>query len=110
LKSDPSYLRSQVWKRDKGRCAQCGLRCKDLEKGLVLLRQVLARLGKSRVHGEVRKAMKVQARHSLWDADHIRAVAQGGGECGLGNMQTLCIWCHRDKTAAMRRTAEAVQA
>ena len=99
LKTDPSFLRSRVWKRDKGRCARCGLRCRDLEKGISLLREVLARQGKSRVYGEIRKALKIRFRHSLWDADHIRAVADGGGECGLENMQTLCLWCHREKTA-----------
>ena len=33
-------------------------------------------------------------RRSLWDADHIVPVAQGGGECGLENMRTLCLKCH----------------
>ena len=104
LKTDLSFLRSRVWKRDKGRCAQCGMKCKDLEKGLELLRKVLAREGLAVVYGSLRKALKIQSRHTLWDADHIRAVVDGGGECGLDNMQTLCFWCHRDKTAAMRRT------
>jgi hypothetical protein len=49
----------------------------------------------------------VKKRHSLWDADHIRAVVDGGGECGLDNMQTLCVWCHREKTASARRPSEA---
>jgi len=99
LKTDPSFLRQRVGKRDRGRCASCGLRCKDLEKGLRLLREVLTRLGKARLHGELRKALKIQFRNTLWDADHIRAVVDGGGECGLDNMQTLCLWCHRAKTA-----------
>lgn len=103
LKTDPSFLRHRVGKRDRGRCARCGLRCRDLEKSLALLRQVLSRLGQSKVYGDLRKALKVRSRHSLWDADHIRPVAEGGGECGLDNMQTLCLWCHRDKTALMRR-------
>jgi len=103
LKTDPSFLRNRVGKRDKGRCARCELRCKDLEKGLRLLREVLGRRGQSSVYREVRKALKIQSRHTLWDADHIRPVVDGGGECGLENMQTLCLWCHREKTALMRR-------
>ncbi|HLY11398.1 MAG TPA: HNH endonuclease signature motif containing protein [Planctomycetota bacterium] len=110
VKTDPAYLRSLVWKRDRGRCASCGLRCKDLEKSLTLLSQVLSRLGASGVYGSVRKAMKVKNRHSFWDADHIRAVADGGGECGVDNIQTLCIWCHREKTAVMRRPTMASRA
>ena len=103
MKTDPSFLRSRVWKRDKGRCAQCGMKCKDLEKGLELLRKVLAHEGLAVVYGSLRRALKIQSRHTLWDADHIRAVVEGGGECGLENMQTLCLWCHRAKTAAMRK-------
>jgi hypothetical protein len=104
VRTDPAFLRNLVWKRDRGRCAVCGLSCKNLEKSLAQVRQVLARLGHSRVYGSLRKALGVKNRHTLWDADHVRAVVEGGGECGLENMQTLCLWCHREKTAAMRRT------
>jgi 5-methylcytosine-specific restriction protein A len=40
-------------------------------------------------------------RRHLWDADHILPVAEGGGECDLGNMRTLCLKCHQDATAAL---------
>lgn len=104
LKTDPSFLRSRVARRDRGRCAQCGLRCRDLEKGLRLLRDVLRRQGQSKVYGDLRKALKIRTRLTLWDADHVRAVVDGGGECGLENMQTLCIWCHREKTHQASRS------
>lgn len=103
VRTDPAFLRKLVWNRDRGRCAACGMSCKDLEKGLSLVRTVLSRVGHSRVYGSLRKSLGVKNRHTLWDADHIRAVVDGGGECGLENMQTLCVWCHREKTAAMRR-------
>src|SRR5579862_1875474 len=106
MKTDPSFLRNLVWKRDRGRCARCGLKCRDLEKSLSLLRQLLVRLGHSKAVGNLRSLLKIQSRHTFWDADHIRPVAEGGGECGLENMQTLCLWCHRDKTAAMLRGVE----
>lgn len=32
----------------------------------------------------------------LWEADHIVPVAEGGGLCGLENMRTLCVLCHRE--------------
>ncbi|XP_048590078.1 DNA annealing helicase and endonuclease ZRANB3-like isoform X2 [Nematostella vectensis] len=35
----------------------------------------------------------------FWEADHIQAVAEGGGECGMDNFRTLCIPCHRRVTA-----------
>ncbi len=107
LKTDPSYARSRVGKRDKGRCARCGLRCKDLEKGLDLLGQVLKRLGRPRLFSEIRRTLKSRGRWSFWDADHILPVAQGGGGCDLDNFQTLCVWCHREKTASAARRNHA---
>jgi 5-methylcytosine-specific restriction endonuclease McrA len=41
-------------------------------------------------------------RKSLWDADHITPVAEGGGECDLANLRTLCLTCHRQQTGALR--------
>ena len=34
----------------------------------------------------------------FWEADHVTAVAEGGGESDLSNFQTLCIPCHVRKT------------
>jgi len=34
----------------------------------------------------------------LWHADHKTAVADGGGECTVDNMQVLCVACHAEKT------------
>ena len=39
---------------------------------------------------------------SLWDADHILPVAEGGGECDLENLRTLCLRCHRAATRELR--------
>ena len=39
----------------------------------------------------------------FWQADHMTAVAEGGGECGLGNLRTLCTPCHAKETAALMR-------
>jgi hypothetical protein len=41
-------------------------------------------------------------RKSLWDADHILPVTEGGGECDLDNIRTLCLRCHRVVTAQLR--------
>lgn len=34
----------------------------------------------------------------LWEADHILPVDEGGTD-DLGNFQTLCLHCHKEKTA-----------
>lgn len=31
----------------------------------------------------------------FWDADHIVTVKDGGGDCSLDNIRTLCIQCHK---------------
>jgi 5-methylcytosine-specific restriction endonuclease McrA len=49
----------------------------------------------------------VMARRTLWDADHILPVAEGGGECDLENLRTLCLPCHREVTAELRRRLKA---
>jgi 5-methylcytosine-specific restriction enzyme A len=46
--------------------------------------------------------LSTRARKSLWDADHILPVAEGGGECDLDNIRTLCLRCHRVVTAQLR--------
>lgn len=38
-------------------------------------------------------------RKSFWDVDHVVEVRRGGGDCGLDNLQTLCLGCHAKKSA-----------
>lgn len=67
LRTDPAYLREQVFARDHGVCAGCGLDT-----------MASARFHRSRGTGH------------RWQADHIVPVIEGGGECDLDNMRTLC--------------------
>lgn len=46
-------------------------------------------------------------RRTLWDADHIVPVVEGGGECDLSNIRTLCLRCHREVTQALRERRRA---
>jgi 5-methylcytosine-specific restriction endonuclease McrA len=47
--------------------------------------------------------LRVGSRKSLWDADHIVPVVEGGGECDLANIRTLCLKCHRAATLELRQ-------
>jgi 5-methylcytosine-specific restriction endonuclease McrA len=39
-----------------------------------------------------------------WEADHVRPVADGGGQCPLDQLRTLCRYpCHEIVTAEWRR-------
>ena len=100
LRSDPGYLRERVLERDRGICAQCGVDCVSEYAHLRRLR------GIARLKAAARWSMG--ARKSLWEADHIVAVSEGGGTCDLENMRTLCLLCHRAQTkmlAERRRSA-----
>lgn len=98
LKTDPGHCRRLVWLRDRGVCAVCRVDTGALE-GLVLRGE-----GRRR-HFAVDFRIRHKLRHRIgdwWDTDHIVPVTEGGGGCGLDGYRTLCVWCHRRETAALR--------
>lgn len=97
IRSDPGYLRHRVYQRDKGVCAKCG---KDTD---AMTRELSGLRRKSWLEWQKRRAELgiLGQRKTLWDADHITPVVEGGGECGLDGMRTLCLWCHKDETKAL---------
>jgi 5-methylcytosine-specific restriction protein A len=128
LLTDSKYVRDFVYHRDRGVCAQCGIDTKEIaavvrELNAHVLKQMSVSDIEKRYHNhmvwpkvkemaatmEVRpgvvlslpKRRKVWVKKwggNLWDADHVVPVFRGGGSCGLNNMQTLCIPCHKSKT------------
>jgi 5-methylcytosine-specific restriction endonuclease McrA len=96
LRTDPGYLRDQVFERDRGVCARCGA-------DTVRLRRDVRKLDYAARRGFFKEwGLREGSRKSLWDADHVLPVAEGGGQCDLSNMRTLCLLCHREATAALR--------
>lgn len=96
VRRSPAYARSKVAARDKGVCAQCGLDTIALELEL------------SEMSGPDRRQRRKELgipehRVTLWDMDHILPVKEGGGQCDLSNLTSLCINCHRVKTEAAAR-------
>lgn len=96
LRMNGRYLRQCVYKRDKGICAICNIDTKKIAKEALKLQ------GNERkqflINNKIslkRKIWKRKDGGGLWDADHIISVKKGGGECGLENMRTLCIPCHK---------------
>ena len=96
LRTDPGYLREKVFERDRGVCALCGADTTALRRDMRKLDFAARRLF-LKTWG-----LREGGRKSLWDADHIVPVAEGGGQCDLSNMRTLCLLCHRKATAALR--------
>jgi 5-methylcytosine-specific restriction protein A len=96
LRTDPGYLRERVLARDAGVCAKCGV-------DTIALRRDMRRLDYAARRKLLRDwGLSENNRKSLWDADHIVPVVEGGGQCDLANMRTLCLKCHRAATAALR--------
>ncbi len=97
LRSDPGYLRDQVFARDRGLCALCAT------DTVAAYRELKRSRGKARAEALALWGLaSPAARRSLWDADHLLPVAEGGGQCDLDNLRTLCLPCHREQTADLR--------
>ena len=96
LRTDPGYLRDQVFARDRGVCAICRV---DTSAAYIELRRSR---GTHRLRLLERWGLKKLSRKTLWDADHILPVVKGGGECDLDNIRTLCLVCHRQATLELR--------
>ena len=99
LRTQPGYMRQCCYDRDKGICAVCKIDTKIIAKTARKMD------GADRVEylekHSVRGTRKIHARKhggGLWDADHTVAVMKGGGLCGLENIRTLCIACHKGVT------------
>jgi hypothetical protein len=97
LRTDSGYLRDKVFERDQGVCALCGTDC------MAHWHHIKRQRGAARTRLLAAWGVKPKSRQSLWDADHIVPVVEGGGECDLSNLRTLCLKCHRTATAALRK-------
>lgn len=117
IRAHPGAARRMVGQRDKGVCANCGTDTKAIERELRDLRY--ARYGADRVTSlkryderlaELREMGFTIDRYnerSLWEADHIVPVVEGGGECDLDNYRTLCTPCHKRVTKEMHARLSA---
>jgi 5-methylcytosine-specific restriction protein A len=128
IRNWPAVARQKVWKRDRGICAACGRDSAIMHESAKRDRSVwMARRPDMEHHPSDLETARLRYQHALnlwfaarprithhaWEMDHKLEVVNGGGQCGLDNLQTLCIACHRQKTrrlaaerAAARRLAK----
>lgn len=86
IRSDHSYARRRVLERDRGSCALCPALCRHFAHYLP-----------AQAGGRV-----ANPDGPAWEMDHVVPVVEGGGECGLDNLRTLCVPCHRRVTRELR--------
>jgi len=127
IRRDPGFARRKVAERDLGICAMCGKDTDALYQfwsrrpwhdnvGLPLplrhdlhrawIRLFIDSLGcgpQDRTTIPVGKGTSLRRIGGYWDMDHIKPVVHGGGGCGLDNLRTLCIRCHKSETAELAR-------
>ncbi len=90
-RSDPREQRRIARKRDRGVCRACGLDTNALR------RKIRGRGRAARL-----RELGFHPRRSLWELDHIVPLIDGGGH-EPANLQTLCVPCHRRKSAEETR-------
>ena len=101
LRTDPGYVRERVFARDRGVCALCAV---DAHHAWFDLKRAR---GGHRLKLLAHWGLKSVNRKTLWDADHIVPVVEGGGGCDLDNLRTLCLRCHRQVTQELRQRLRA---
>ena len=103
LRTQPAYLREQVLERDRGVCDCCGV------DTIAAARKLRFSRGANRASLHAFWGLRTKSRKTLWDADHIVPVVEGGGECDLENIRTLCLRCHRMATTQLRERIRNVE-
>ena len=99
LRISGRYMRDCVYLRDKGICKLCSIDTKVIASDALKLDEDEREKFLSEYSiSKKRKIWKRKHGGGLWDADHIIPVKDGGGLCGLDNMRTLCIKCHKKVT------------
>ena len=103
-----SAIRRQLFELEKGVCRICAMdmhavfqRYKRLQPSDRV--QELMRLPGFKIPVSNAPILQNPVEGHFWQADHVLPVAEGGGDCSLLNIRTLCTPCHQKETAKLRR-------
>lgn len=104
-----SNIRSQLFTLESGICQLCHidanaifLRISSLQPAERLNALINAGWTLPKGPKALQNLLQDPKEGDFWQADHIKAVAEGGGGCGLENLRTLCTPCHQQETAKLR--------
>ncbi|KAK4781882.1 hypothetical protein SAY86_015984 [Trapa natans] len=106
LRTSGRFIRQELFEIEHGVCTNCQLDCHKLVKCLKPLslerrREYIKKNAPKLIQRKklFEKLVNDPSEGNAWHADHIVPVYEGGGECLLENMRTLCVACHSDVTA-----------
>jgi len=98
IRTQPDFAAERVHARDKGVCSACARDCDALQRKI----RVSKRAQRARRMTELGLPAYLLKRRRYWEVDHVQAVVEGGGSCGLDNLRTLCWECHRKVTRELQ--------
>ena len=109
-------IREQLFLLERGVCCICGIdshslfiRIKGLEPSERLNALSNANWTMPKNMSSFQRLLNSPREGDFWQADHIVPVAEGGGDCSLDNLRTLCTPCHLKETEKLRNRLRFTQ-
>ena len=98
IRASGVVVSTEVFRRDKGICTNCGLDCDWLRKEYrEIQREYKYDFRDQGINLHKQWGPWHTSTYVFWAAHHIIPVYMGGGVCGLENYETLCVRCHKEK-------------
>ncbi|XP_060588845.1 DNA annealing helicase and endonuclease ZRANB3-like [Ruditapes philippinarum] len=105
-KTNNDYMRDRVFEAEHGVCQMCKFDAHSLFRKIrdtVDQRKRAEFITSSKFNSLTVKIKEQMVRKptagQFWHADHIKPVWEGGGQCDIDNLRTLCVICHQKVTA-----------
>ena len=102
-------VRAQLFSLEGGVCTKCGIdagglfaRISNLHPAERLNALCNANWKLPKNPQALERLLQKPTEGMFWEADHILAVSEGGGNCDLDNLRTLCVPCHSEETEKLK--------